>query len=133
MLPFSLLALHPFAIMARYFRIDPLIPVVLLCGSPAFFLGSQVVMQDVPMLALFLLAISYATLYEEKGYRFAFLISYLAAFCCPMAKYNGLVLAPVLGGLFFTAKRKLGMGIIAAAPLLALLFWNGFTWFQYGK
>jgi hypothetical protein len=50
-----------------------------------------------------------------------------------MAKYTGLVLVPVLAWLFWTARRKLGMGMIAAAPLLALLLWNGFTWVQYGK
>ncbi|PYV90107.1 MAG: hypothetical protein DMG05_11535 [Acidobacteria bacterium] len=133
MLPFSLLALHAFGVMARYFKIEPLIPLALLGGSPAFFLGSQVVMQDVPMLSLFLLAISYATIYEEKGCRLAFFISWLAAFCCPMAKYNGLVLVPLLGWLFMTAKRKLGIGIIACAPLFALLLWNGFTWVQYGR
>jgi len=132
MLPFSLLALHAFGVMARYFKIEPLIPQALLCGSPAFFLGSQVVMQDVPMLSLFLLAISYATIYEETGCRVAFFIACLAAFCCPMAKYTGLVLVPVLAWLFCTARRKLGMGVIAAAPLLALLLRNGFTWVQYG-
>ena len=66
-LPFSLIAFFAFGSVARNFGVEPLTAQVLLCCSPAFFLGSQVIMQDVPMLSFFLLAMSSAILYESQG------------------------------------------------------------------
>jgi hypothetical protein len=132
-LPFSLTALFAFGSVARNFGVEPLTAQVLLCCSPAFFLGSQVIMQDVPMLSFFLLAVSSAMLYESQGTSATLTVSFLAAFCCPLAKYNGLVLVPVLLGLVLAGNRKRGLVAIACAPLVALLFWSCFTWFRYGQ
>src|SRR5262249_3713897 len=112
---------------------DSGISAALLCCSPAFFLGSQVVMQDLPMLSLFLLAVTCALLYEVQGSVVAFFVSSLSAFCCSLAKYNGLVLAPVLLTLVLVGKRKRGLVSITCAPLLALALWSCFTGFQYGQ
>jgi hypothetical protein len=132
-LPFSLIALYAFGLLAKYFNVDSVTSQALLCCSPAFFLGSQVVMQDVPMLSLFLLAVTCAMLYEVQGSAVALFISSLSAFCCPLAKYNGLVLAPVLFALAFAGHRKRGLVAITCAPLLSLALWNCFTWFKYGQ
>jgi hypothetical protein len=132
-LPFSLIALYAFGVLARHFNVDPLTSQALLCCSPAFFLGSQVVMQDVPMLSLFLLAVTCAILYEVQGSAVALFISSLSAFCCPLAKYNGLVLAPVLFALMLVGHRKRGLVAITCAPLLSLALWSCFTWFKYGQ
>src|SRR5215831_12285131 len=64
-LPFSIIALCAFGALAQHMKVDPVTSQFLLCCSPAFFLGSQVVMQDVPMLALFLLAVTGAMYYED--------------------------------------------------------------------
>jgi hypothetical protein len=133
MLPFSIIALLAFGVLARHFQAEPLAAQVLLCCSPAFFLGSHVVMQDVPMLSLFLLAVSCAVLYEGRGSAVLFAVSFLAAFCCPLAKYNGLVLVPVLLGLVLVGGRKRGLVAIVCAPLLALALWSCFTWLKYGQ
>src|SRR5262245_24378077 len=132
-LPFSLIALFAFGSLARNFQVEPLTAQALLCCSPAFFLGSQVVMQDVPMLSLFLLALSSATLYETQGSCVPLVVSFLSAFCCPLAKYNGLVLVPVLLVLFLAGKRKRGLLAIVCAPAFALLLRSCFTWFKYGQ
>ena len=132
-LPFSLVALFAFGSLARNFQVEPVTAQALLCCSPAFFLGSQVVMQDVPMLSLFLLAVSSATLYESQGRSVPLVVSFLAAFCCPLAKYNGLVLVPVLLGLVLAGNRKRGLLAIVCAPVLALVLWSCFTWFKYGQ
>ncbi len=132
-LPFSLIALYAFGLLARHFQVEPQVAQALLCCSPAFFLGSQVVMQDVPMLSLFLLAVSGTTLYEHRGRGLTLVVSFLAAFCCPLAKYNGLVLVPVLLALVLAGNRKRGLVAIACAPLLALALWSCFTWLKYGQ
>jgi 4-amino-4-deoxy-L-arabinose transferase-like glycosyltransferase len=132
-LPFSIIALCAFGALAQHMKVDPVTSQVLLCCSPAFFLGSQVVMQDVPMLSLFLLAVTGAMYYEDSGRTIALIVALFAAFCCPLAKYNGLVLVPVLVILVFTGKRKRGILMIASAPLLSLVLWNLFTWFKYDQ
>lgn len=133
MLPFSVLALHSFALLARHLKVDPLLSLALLCCSPAFFLGSQVVMLDVPMLCFFLVAISYAAVYEQQGNRLAFTVALLAALLTPLAKYNGMLLLPLLLWLLTISKRKAGMALIAVAPIFSVVFWNALTWMQYGK
>lgn len=133
MLPFSLLALCSFAILASDFEVDPLISVSLLICSPAFFLGSQVLMPDVAMLSFFVSAVAFALVYEAQGDFFSWISSFVAAFLCPIAKYNGLVLLPVLIWLFITSKRKKGLIAILSAPILSLLLWNGFSILRYGK
>jgi len=132
-LPFSIIALCAFGTLAQHMKVDPVAAQVLLCCSPAFFLGSQVVMQDVPMLSLFLLAVTGTLYYENSGSTTALIVSSFVAFCCPLAKYNGLVLVPVLAILGVAGKRKRGILMIASAPLLSLALWNLFTWFKYGQ
>lgn len=130
---FSLLALYAFGLIAKHFNVDSATAQALLCCSPAFFLGSQVLMQDVPMLSLFLLAVGWAMRYDAQGSPVAFFISFLAAFCCPLAKYNGLVLIPVLLVLVLAGSRKRGLIALVCAPLLSLVLWCCFTWFKYGQ
>lgn len=132
-LPFSLIALYAFGLIAKHFNVDSVTSQALLCCSPAFFLGSQVLMQDVPMLSLFLLAVGCAMRYDTQGSPVAFFVSLLSAFCCPLAKYNGLVLVPVLLGLVLAGSRKRGLVALVCAPLLSLALWCCFTWFKYGQ
>ena len=133
MIPFSLLAMHAFGVLANFFRVDRWLAIVLLCCSPAFFLGSQVVMPDVAMLSLFLLALAYAALYEEQGYQSQSFIAFLAGFLCPLTKYNGIVVFPLLLWLFVRSQRKRGMAAVALAPAISLLLWNVLTSIKYGR
>lgn len=152
MLPFSLLALVAFGVLARSFDVQPAIAMALLACSPAFFLTSQVLMPDMPMLCLFLLAVTGARFYQLERSRPAALLAFVAGFCCPLAKYNGAVLAPVLIGLALADRQlaragsrgsndraangrgsfTLGMIAIISAPLLSLVCWGAFTWSKYG-
>ena len=84
MLPFSIVALVSFGLLARSFGVRPSIAMALLACSPAFFLTSQVLMPDMPMLCLFLLAVTGARFYQlERSWR--------AALAC----FGGRVLLPV--------------------------------------
>lgn len=133
MLPFSMLALHAFWLLAKRYQVDALVATALLGCSPAFFLTSQVVMPDIAMLSLFLLAVSYAGSYEEGGSLWAFAVVWMAGFLCPLAKYNGLVLLPVLAWMALCGRRKWQMMLLAASPMSSLLLWSGYTWMKYGK
>jgi 4-amino-4-deoxy-L-arabinose transferase-like glycosyltransferase len=133
MIPFSLLALHAFDILARRFKVDRLVSLALLASSPAFFLASQVVMPDVAMFAFFLLAVAYGGLFAGQGRWLHWVLALAAALCCPIAKYNGIVLAPVLALELFRSRRKFATAVLAAAPAISLVAWNVLTWFKYGQ
>jgi Dolichyl-phosphate-mannose-protein mannosyltransferase len=159
-LPFSIVALVSFGLLAGSFGVRPSIAMALLACSPAFFLTSQVLMPDMPMLCLFLLAVTGARFYQlERSWRAALLAS-VAGFCCPLAKYNGAMLVPVLISIGLAgghdvatgntgtsaraadAPRRLltwcrarfapGMLAIIGAPFLSLVCWGAFTWAKYG-
>ena len=161
MLPFSIVALVTFGVLARSFEVRSSLAMALLACSPAFFLASQVLMPDMPMLCLFLLAVSGARLYQLNRSWSALLIACLAGFCCPLAKYNGAVLAPVLISLGLAGGRRIeaantwssdrsanqprrswsgrglhdftpGMIAIIGAPIFSLVCWGAFTWLKYG-
>jgi hypothetical protein len=162
MLPFSLVAMVTFGVLARSFQAHPSIAMALLASSPAFLLASQVLMPDMPMLCLFLLAVTGARFYQlERSWRAA-LVASVAGFCCPLAKYNGAVLVPVLiclgvaswrqskvdnsgssdrfanrlGSLWAGKGRHRGftpgMLAIISAPIFSLVCWGAFTWAKYG-
>ncbi len=133
MLPFSILALHAFAILAHHYHINVVWSLALLCCSPSFFLTSQVIMPDIAMLAFFLTSLGYAMKYEEGGKACQFLVSFLAGCLAPIAKYNGLVLFPVLAWCFLLSRRKVTMAMIAVAPLVSLLLLNAFSLVQYNS
>ena len=104
MLPFSLIALSDFRPSRQNFWSPILaIAMALLACSPAFFLTSQVLMPDMPMLCLFLLAVTGARSYLRERNTSAAVVACVAGFCCPLAKYNGAVLVPVLISLGFAA------------------------------
>ena len=103
MLPFSLIALVAFGLLAKSFGVRSAIAMALLACSPAFFLTSQVLMPDMPMLCLFLLAVTGARSYLRERNTSAAVVAFVAGFCCPLAKYNGAVLVPVLISLGFAA------------------------------
>ena len=161
MLPFSIVALVTFGVLARSFEVRPSIAIALLACSPAFFLASQVLMPDMPMLCLFLLAVTGARFYQLKQGWSAVFIACLAGFCCPLAKYNGAVLVPVLISIGLAGGRRLevrnsgsnersanepfslwagkglhgfapGMLAIVSAPVVSLVCWGTFTWTKYG-
>jgi len=133
MLPFSLLALSSFMRLARNCNVDSVPAAVLLCASPAFFLGSQVLTMDIAMLAFFLMAISHAVIYSEGGNRLTLVLASLASFLCPLAKYNGVVLIPILALLCIVCRHRKSLILVASMPILSLLLWNTFTWLKYGK
>ena len=132
MLPFSVAALVGLGLLARSYRVDCGIAMALLACSPAFFLTSQVLMPDIVMLCLFLLAVAGARLYQSNGRASALAVACIAAFCCPLAKYNGVVVVPVLMCLALVRERRVGIIGVAMAPVLSLVLWGGFTWAKYG-
>jgi len=132
MLPFSLAGLLVFGSLAKHFKVDAEVAMALLACSPVFFLTSQVVMPDIAMLCMFLVAVTGARSYQVSGSLPVILISCVAGFCCPLAKYNGAVLVPVLICLGVARPRRMGMLCIVIAPVLSLLLWGGFTWAKYG-
>jgi len=156
MLPFSLVVMVAFGVFAKSFEVRPANAMALLACSPAFFLTSQVLMPDMPMLCLFLIAVTGARFYQLHRSGSAVLIACLAGFCCPLAKYNGAVLVPVLISLGLAGERRLeagnggssdrsanqrpslwatftpGMLAIISSPVLSLVCWGGFTWAKYG-
>jgi Dolichyl-phosphate-mannose-protein mannosyltransferase len=161
MLPFSIVALVTLGVLARSFELRASIAMALLACSPAFFLTSQVLMPDMPMLCLFLLAVSGARLYQFNRSWSALLVACLAGFCCPLAKYNGAVLVPVLISLGLAGEHRIeaantwsgdrsvnqprrawsgkgpqgftpGMIAIISAPIFSLVCWGAFTWLKYG-
>jgi hypothetical protein len=158
MLPFSIVALVTFGVLARSFEVRPSLAMALLTCSPAFFLTSQVLMPDMPMLCLFLLAVTGARLYQLNRSWSAVFVACVAAFCCPLAKYNGAVVVTVLIslGLAGECRSEVGNGrssdrptnqprihwagkgltaglvFIIVAPILSLVCWGAFTWAKYG-
>lgn len=132
MLPFSVAALLAFGLLAGSYGLDARVAMALLACSPAFFLTSQVVMPDIAMLSLFLVAVTGARFYQLNGRMEALLVAGFAAFCCPLAKYNGVVIVPVLICLALARLRRTGMIGIAMAPIASLILFGGFTWARYG-
>ena len=133
MLLLALLAIHGLVLLAKRYQVDPSLAVLLLCFSPAFFLGSQVVMLDVPMLSLLLLGVAYALTYQETGRKSAWGVAFAASFLCPLTKYNGLLIVPLLMLLLLEGGRRVGIFVLTMAPLGSFIFWNAFTWRKYGR
>lgn len=133
MLFLGLLSIHGLIVLAKHYQVDPSLAVLLLCFSPAFFLGSQVVMLDVPMLSLLLLGLAYALTYQETGQKSAWGVAFAASFLCPLTKYNGLVIVPLLMLLLVDARRRIGISVLTTAPVCSFILWNWFTWRKYGK
>ena len=132
MLPFSVVALLAFGLLAGSYGLDTRVAMALLACSPAFFLTSQVAMPDIAMLSFFLVAVTGARLYQLNGRTAALLVAGIAAFCCPLAKYNGIVIVPVLICIALVRPRRAVMIYIAMVPLLSLILFGGFTWLRYG-
>lgn len=132
MLPFSLAALLAFGLLAGSYGVDARVAMALLGCSPAFFLTSQVVMPDIAMLSFFLVAVTGARLYQLNGRTKALLVAGIAAICCPLTKYNGVVIVPVLICFALARPRRAGMIGIVMAPILSLILFGGFTWVRYG-
>jgi len=133
MLCFGLLSIHGLVLLAKRYQVDPSLAALLLCFSPAFFLGSQVVMLDVPMLSLLLLGVAYALAYQETGRKSAWAVAFAASFLCPLTKYNGLLIVPLLVLLLVDGRRRIGISALATAPIGSFIFWNLFTWRKYGR
>lgn len=133
MLPFSLLALVSFAALARRFAIPNATAFALLASSPAFVVGSHVFMPDVPMLAFFIAAVAAAVAYEETGSPWLGAAGFLFGAMTPLLKYSGILLVPVLACLvLFLPRRRIGMALIAASPLIGLALWSVASWLKYG-
>ena len=132
-LAFSLLALHGFGLIARSSKVDGVCALLLLLCSPGFCLGSQVAMLDIPMLALLLMTVGYSLEYNDTGKPAALMIALASSFLCPLAKYGGVLLVPLVLCLAIGSKRRTFTLLIAFAPLLSICAWNLFCWHLYGE
>lgn len=134
-LPFSIAALALFVSLARLYQREDRagIAVLLLC-SPAFFLGSLVVMPDVTMLA-FLTAAVVASLQVARTNSTAWAIAgTICGFAAPLVKYNGALVFPLALYLLFTVRPfRPRLLVITLSPLAALLLWSWWTSQQYGR
>ncbi|HEV7426193.1 MAG TPA: glycosyltransferase family 39 protein [Thermoanaerobaculia bacterium] len=126
-------AILAFASLARSLgRGDALFP-ALLAVSPAFFIASHVVMPDIEMLALMIGAAAAAMRYRENGSRGAAAVAFACGFCVVLAKYNGVMLIPVLAAIAIVSPgRRRVLAGIAMSPILGLALWNLFTLQRYG-
>lgn len=135
MVPFSVLALLAFGSLAGRFGYGPGVSMGLLLCSPAFFLGSLVVMPDVAMLALLLGALAgLFAAFDGASPRVAIALSCWCAFFTPLCKYNGVILIPLL--LFLLWQRKQWRRLILA-PLIAAIagmtLWSVYSAIVYGE
>jgi hypothetical protein len=134
MLPFAALALLGMWILAGELGADRRLAIVLLAASPAFFLGSQVVMPDVAMLAFANLAVGLALLYRRTGSGTAAALSALCGLLAPFAKYNGVIAGAALGAVWLVSKeRRKGLFALAAMPALGLAAWSLWSLEIYGR
>jgi 4-amino-4-deoxy-L-arabinose transferase-like glycosyltransferase len=126
-------AIFAFASLARSFgRGDALFP-ALLAVSPAFFIASHVVMPDIEMLALMIGAVAAAMRYRENGSRAVAVIAFVCGFFIVLAKYNGVIVIPVLAAIaIMSPGRRRVLAAIAMSPAVALAAWNLLTLRQYG-
>jgi 4-amino-4-deoxy-L-arabinose transferase-like glycosyltransferase len=138
-------AIVAFGSLARSLGRESALFPALLAVSPAFFIASHVVMPDIEMLALMLGATAAAMRYRESGSRGAALVAFGCGFFVALAKYNGVMVIPILAAVILSKAKDLRMGdpspssrlrmtgwAIAASPLLGLAAWNLFTLAQYG-
>jgi len=82
--------------LARRFGADGATGALLLGLAPAFFVSSTTLMADVPMLALWIGALACWDRGLRGGQRRALLAGALLAGLCPLAKFPGLALLPLL-------------------------------------
>jgi 4-amino-4-deoxy-L-arabinose transferase-like glycosyltransferase len=126
-------AIFAFASLARSLGRGGVLFPALLAVSPAFFIASHVVMPDIEMLALMLAATAAAMRYRESGSRSAAFVAFACGFFVALAKYNGVMVVPVLAAIaFMTPRRRRVLAAIAASPLIGLAVWNVYTLAQYG-
>lgn len=134
MLPFGVLALLGIWILAGELGADRRAAALLTAVSPAFFLGSQVVMPDVAMLAMMNLAVGLALRYRRTGSGLAAAAGMLCGFLAPVAKYNGVIAGAVVGVIWILSKeRRKGLFLLAVAPALGLAAWSLWSLAVYGR
>lgn len=131
-IPFAVLALVSFMVLARRVSAPPILAGILLLGSPAFLLATHVVMPDLAMLSCFLVAISGAMSFLARGRRDWLAVVFVAAFLAPLMKYNGILLAPILFVLWLFSGRRRELLLIAAAPAISFALWMVLSWQIYG-
>jgi len=135
MIPFSVLALVAFASMARSFGWSRAGAMTLLLCSPAFVLGSLVVMPDVAMFSLLVAAVAFSLAIARGESSAAVLVAASAsAALAPLAKYNGVLVIPLLGFLVWrnaSSRRKLLIPLAFSGIGIGL--WSVYTWAVYGK
>jgi len=131
-IPFAVLALMGFMVLARRVGAPPVLSGFLLLGSPAFLLATHVVMPDLAMLTCFLLAIGGSMSFRNGGRRGWLAVAFVAAFLAPLMKYNGILLAPLLVFLWFFSGRRRELLIVAVAPAISFALWMVLSWQMYG-
>lgn len=132
-IPFSVLALFSFAVISSDRGLPGITAMTLMAGSPAFVVGSQVVMPDVPMLSFFVAAVALALRFQSTGSRLAMIGAFSFAALTPILKYNGILLVPVLGTIALVwPRRRVLLLIVSTAPVLGLAAWSGLSWLKYG-
>jgi 4-amino-4-deoxy-L-arabinose transferase-like glycosyltransferase len=134
MMPFAAGALLAAASLARSLGLSPPLSAALMACSPAFFLGAQVVMPDLPMLAFVLGTLAGMGRFLTHGRFSDCLLAAVFAFAAPVAKYNAVVLIPVvLLTMVFARGRRTGLALVAGAPALSLALWGICSTMRYSE
>lgn len=131
-LPFSMAALLAVRRLAVIFDVDRMVALTFMLASPAFVLGSLVVMPDVAMLSFFLWALVF--LLESNGSRWWAMGGAVVTAMTPLVKYNGLILLPLIAIIGVTmprTRRRAVLYIVSSVAALAL--WEWFTVATYAR
>lgn len=134
MVPFGVVALLGFAVLARECGAQSSTSVLLMIASPAFFLGAQVVMPDIAMFAGFVGALAAAMRYRRTGEWWLVPLGFLAGALAPFFKYNGSLVGPLLAIVWlWGAGRRKGLFVIMAGPAVGLGAWSWWSLMYYGR
>lgn len=132
--PFGVISLLGIAVMAREMDVSPMVATMLTIGSPAFVLASHVVMPDIAMFAAFTVAVAAALRYVRTGEQWLVPFGFLAGALAPLLKYNGALVAPLLGLIWLYGKgRRRGLFVILTGPVVGLVAWSWWSLMQYGR
>jgi len=134
LLPFPLCAALAFAGIARRLAGDALRPAALLVVTPVFLVLATTLLLDVPLLAMWLLAV-WALLRSAEGGGLGFAVGAgLAAAAAGLVKYVGLCAAPLLaaGALLLHPRPGRALAATLLPPLAIWTGWSLFTAWVYG-
>ena len=118
--------------LSKKFTIWYIAAVFLLITTPIFAVTSHNFMHDLPVLAFFLLSILTFVKGVDNDKKSLLILSGLLISLAFLTKYNAIILFPLLI-VYALMKKKAKYSLFLFIPLLLILAWSVFEWYQYGK